>query len=264
MPKLRPLDAIEQRVVGALVEKELSTPDLYPLTLNALLAACSQSSNRDPVMSLAAEQVEQTLHALMGELLVWRERGARTLRWKHQLDVKLGLDEAGKAVLAELLLRGEQTPGELRGRCSRMHPFGGLGEVEGVLTELAARALVEELPRSPGQKERRWRHRLGEGLEGRGGAEEPPERHLRVAERPSEATSAARAASSAATEVRAPSAATSSFDPAPRREGPPATAAARSLAPEPAPAEVDELRSRVAVLERRVEELARRLERLDG
>jgi uncharacterized protein YceH (UPF0502 family) len=164
MADLRPLDPVERRILGALVEKELSTPDQYPLTVNALLAACNQSSNRDPVMKVEADEALRGLEALMGLLLVWRERGARTLRWKHLVDEKLRLDRPGKAVLAELLLRGPQTPGELRGRSGRMHEMRGLGEVEGVLTELAARGLVEELPRQPGQKERRWRELLGTGL----------------------------------------------------------------------------------------------------
>ena len=178
----RALDATERRVLGCLVEKELSTPDAYPLSGNSLLAACNQTTNRDPVMSLQAEEVEEALKRLMGDLLVWRERGARVLRWKHLVDEKLRLDVPGKAVVAELLLRGPQTPGELRGRTVRMHAFGGLGEVEGVLTELRARGLVEELPRAPGQKERRWRHLLGEervaSAGTRGVDAEPPERHL--------------------------------------------------------------------------------------
>jgi uncharacterized protein YceH (UPF0502 family) len=248
MAKLRALDDVEQRVIGCLVEKELTTPDLYPLTVNALVAACNQSSNRDPVMRLGPEDVEPRLHALMGELLVWRERGARTLRWKHQLERRLGVDPAGKAVLAELLLRGEQTPGELRARAGRMTPFSGLGEVEAVLTELAAHGLVEELPRSPGQKERRWRHRLADGLAGSAeeAAAEPRERHLEVP--PS----------------RAPSAATSSFDPPPR---PPAAERAVNPRPPASPAvpdELDSLRARLATLEARVEELSRRLEDLGG
>jgi uncharacterized protein YceH (UPF0502 family) len=176
MTDLRPLDPVERRIVGALVEKELSTPDQYPLTSNALLAACNQSSNRDPVLSLGAEEVHKGLERLMGVLLVWRERGARTLRWKHLVDEKLRLDRPGKALLAELLLRGPQTPGELRGRSGRMHPMHGLGEVEAVLTELAARGLVEEQPRQPGQKERRWRELLGGGVAApRAGADTGPE-----------------------------------------------------------------------------------------
>src|SRR6185436_6574160 len=164
MPALRSLDPIEQRVVGCLVEKELSTPDVYPLTLNALVAACNQTSNRDPVSRLSPGDVEAALLRLMADLLVWRDRGSRALRWKHSLDDKLALREpAPKAVLAELLLRGAQTPGELRARTPRMHQFVELTEVEETLRALAARSLVEELPRQPGQKERRWRQLLGSG-----------------------------------------------------------------------------------------------------
>ncbi|HVS01326.1 MAG TPA: DUF480 domain-containing protein [Thermoanaerobaculia bacterium] len=160
----RPLDEIELRVLGCLLEKELSTPDAYPLTHNALLAACNQKSNRDPVLELAAAAVEEALTSLMGEMLAWRVRGARVLRWRHNLGDKWHLGPAEKAVLAELLLRGPQTPGELRSRGERMHRFGALGEVEAVLAAQAAGGdpLVEELPRAAGQKERRWVHRLGD------------------------------------------------------------------------------------------------------
>ncbi len=164
MPALRPLDAIEQRVLGCLVEKELSTPDAYPLTLNALVAACNQTSNRDPVCRLDAGDVESALHRLMADLLVWRDRGARALRWKHSVDDKLAVGgPAEKALLAELLLRGPQTPGELRARSPRMHAFAGLPAVEAALVALQESGLVEELPRQPGQKERRWRQLLGSG-----------------------------------------------------------------------------------------------------
>src|SRR3954471_1283322 len=113
MTAIRPLDAVEQRVLGCLLEKELSTPDAYPLTLNALVAACNQTSNREPVARLAPEDVETTLRRLMEDLLVWRDRSGRALKWKHSLDEKLALGERpSKAVLAELLLRGAQTPGE--------------------------------------------------------------------------------------------------------------------------------------------------------
>ena len=248
--ELRPLDPVERRILGALVEKELSTPDQYPLTVNALVAACNQSSNREPVMTLGPEDVQRGLEALMGVLLVWRERGARALRWKHLVDEKLRLDRAGKAVLAELLLRGPQTPGELRGRSSRMHEMRGLGEVEGVLTELAARALVEELPRQPGHKERRWRELLGAGLAApRASAEagdtqaEPP-----AAEPARSLADRLRDAERAAEERRA--------------------RAARPVeAPRPSPAREDaspaELRERVEALERQVAELTRRLAELE-
>jgi hypothetical protein len=235
-------------VLGALVEKELSTPDQYPLTVNALIAACNQSSNRDPVMAIGADEVQHALEALMGLLLVWRERGARVLRWKHLVDDKLRLDRPARALLAELLLRGPQTPGELRGRSGRMHEMRGLGEVEAVLTELAASGLVEELPRQPGQKERRWRELLAKGLaaprpserEPTGAPAAPPTRtladRLRDAER--------------ATEERR-ARATPPL-PAPSR---PAAASSDGIGPD--------LRDRLDTLERQVTELARRLAELE-
>ena len=223
---LRPLDAVEQRVVGCLVEKELSTPDVYPLTLNALVAACNQSSNRDPVSHLSAEDVERTLHRLMGDLLVWRDRGSRALKWTHSLEEKIGLrGEAQKAVMAELLLRGAQTPGELRSRSSRMHEFGELAQVEETLRALAERGLVEELPRQPGQKERRWRQLLGSG-----GTFEVAARGERLEIAGGERSSAP--------------------PPPPVEASPPRAAAAPDLA------------ERVAALERRVAELARELDHL--
>jgi len=232
---LRPLDAVEQRVIGCLVEKELSTPDVYPLTLNALVAACNQTTNRDPVSQLSAEDVERTLHRLMGELLVWRDRGSRALKWKHSLDEKIRLQgEAQKAVMAELLLRGAQTPGELRSRTARMHEFAELSQVEETLRALAGRALVEELPRQPGQKERRWRQLLGSG-----GTFEVGPRGERL-----------EIESDAGVGAVAPVAAR-----------PPAPPPAPADPPGPAPPDLAE---RVAALERRVAELARELARLRG
>src|SRR4029078_10644609 len=133
-------------VLGCLIEKELSTPDVYPLTLNSLVAACNQSSNREPVSRLSPQDVDGTLLRLMGDLLVWRDRGARALKWKHSLDEKLGVGEpASKAVLAELLLSCAQKAGELRSRSTRMREFAELGGVEETLRSLAGRRLVEEL-----------------------------------------------------------------------------------------------------------------------
>lgn len=164
MRPARPLDPVELRVMGCLLEKEQTTPDHYPLTLNALLAACNQKSNREPGMELAPGEVRAALERLRAEVLVWPVEGARVERWEHNADRSWELDPPAKAVIAELLLRGAQTPGELRARGERMYAFGSLAEVESVLRRLAAgpEPLVVELPRAPGQKESRWMHLLGQ------------------------------------------------------------------------------------------------------
>ena len=145
-------------MLGCLLEKQQTTPEYYPLTVNALVAACNQRSNREPVMELAEGDVRGVLDRLRAEVLVWPVEGARSERWEHNLDRSWELEPAGKALLTVLLLRGPQTPGELRGRCERMHPFGELAAVEAALNRLTegAEPLVTELPREPGQKERRW------------------------------------------------------------------------------------------------------------
>jgi hypothetical protein len=147
-------------VLGCLLEKQQTTPEYYPLTVNALVAACNQRSNREPVMELVDSDVREALDRLRADVLVWPVEGARAERWEHNLDRSWELEPAGKALITVLLLRGPQTPGELRGRCERMHPFASLAEVEAALHRLAAGAepLVAELPREPGQKERRWTH----------------------------------------------------------------------------------------------------------
>lgn len=159
----RELDPVEIRVLGCLLEKERTTPDAYPLTVNALTAACNQKSNRDPVMSLIAPEVETVLSRLRAEVLVWPEEGARTLKWTHNLDSKWKLPADAMAVMTVLMLRGAQTPGELRARTERMHPFSSSAEVEGVLMGLTDgdEPLVVHLARQPGQKEARWTHLIG-------------------------------------------------------------------------------------------------------
>jgi uncharacterized protein YceH (UPF0502 family) len=159
----RPLDAAELRVLGALLEKEQTTPDLYPLTVNSLVAACNQRSNREPVMDLSASDVEATLERLHEDVLVWPVSGSRSQRWRHNLDRRWELEPTVKAVLTLLLLRGAQTPGELRGRTDRLHAFATTEEVELVLTLLGdgPEPLVVRLGRRPGQKESRWAHLVG-------------------------------------------------------------------------------------------------------
>lgn len=156
----RPLDDIEVRVLGALLEKEQTTPDYYPLTVNALIAACNQKSNREPVMEVSEEKARDALDRLRKDVLVWRSDGARAGRWSQSMSRRLELSSGAKALITVLLLRGPQTPGELRARTGRMRSFTDTGEVEETLRELAARVepLVVELPRRPGQKETRWQH----------------------------------------------------------------------------------------------------------
>ncbi len=148
------------RVLGALLEKEQATPEYYPLTVNALIAACNQKSNRDPVTQLTETEVVEAIDSLAKDTLVWRSDGARTERWRQSISRRLELDPEEKAVLTLLMLRGSQTTGELRSRSTRLHAFANLGEVEGALRRLTAegRELAVELARRPGQKENRWRH----------------------------------------------------------------------------------------------------------
>ena len=169
---------VQQRVIGSLIEKELTTPDQYPLSMNALLAACNQSTNRDPVVQLDERVVSNALENLKSEGLVRVifSRGNRVDKYKHVLPEKLGLDGPSLAVLTVLLLRGPQTAAELRTRTERLHRFDATADVEGVLARLAERdpALVTLLPRQPGRKEPRWAHLLGAAAAAAPVAEEPP------------------------------------------------------------------------------------------
>jgi uncharacterized protein YceH (UPF0502 family) len=158
------LDSAELRVVGALAEKALATPDYYPMTLNGLVAACNQKTGRDPVMALGDDEVARALDSLMRRGLAGTSEGAgsRTTKYRHLLDHHFGLDEAETAALAVLVLRGPQTVGEVRGRTGRMHEFATLDDAEAALRGLAERdePLVTELPVQPGRKEARWAHLL--------------------------------------------------------------------------------------------------------
>jgi uncharacterized protein YceH (UPF0502 family) len=155
------LTAEEARVLGSLVEKELTTPDQYPLTLKAVLAACNQASNRDPVVEYDEGTVMATLDSLKGQRLirfVLPSHGRTAVRYRHILNEALGLDASQSALLAVLLLRGPQTVGELRARTERMTNFDGLEEIDHQLRFLSATAepLTVSLGRRPGQKEERW------------------------------------------------------------------------------------------------------------
>ena len=160
------LEPDEQRLLGALLEKQVTVPASYPLTASALRAACNQTSNREPVVDLDQETVERTARALKGRGLlriVWSETGRRTLKYHQALDERLGLEPDERALLTVLLLRGPQAPGELRTRTERLHAFADRGEVEACLRRMAGRAepLVQELERRTGQQDRRWVHLLG-------------------------------------------------------------------------------------------------------
>jgi len=163
LPVLEPED---QRILGSLLEKQATVPGSYPLTANALRTACNQSNNRDPVVDLDQETVERTARALKERGLlriVWSDVGRRTLKYHQVLDEQLGLEPDERALLTVMLLRGPQTPGELRTRTERLHAFDDRGAVEACLRRMAERPqpLVRQLERRPGQQDRRWVHLLG-------------------------------------------------------------------------------------------------------
>jgi hypothetical protein len=159
------LNSVEVRVLGALIEKEITTPEYYPLTLNSLTTACNQKSNRDPVVSLEEKAVVRALESLRDKGLARQVSGVdmRVPKHYHLFDEKMGLTRPQVAALCVLMLRGPQTVGEIRGRGGRLYEFAGLEEVECVLVELAERtegALVVQLARQPGRKESRYAHVL--------------------------------------------------------------------------------------------------------
>ena len=162
------LTPVQARIVGCLVEKEMATPDNYPLTMNGLLAACNQTSNRSPVTRLEEPTVGNALENLRGLNLVRivYSRSNRADKYRHVLDEALGLEPEHMALLSVLLLRGPQTASELRTRTERLHPFGDVSEVDETLRHLGGRnePLVARLERQPGQKENRWAHLLGGDL----------------------------------------------------------------------------------------------------
>ncbi len=159
------LSPAQQRVVGALAEKELATPDNYPLSMNALIAACNQATNRDPVVAFTQDTIDNALANLRtaGVVRVVYSKGMRVDKYRHVLHEVVELDRSELALVTVLLLRGPQTVAELRTRTERLFPFEGQSAVEAALAALAAREspLVQLLARSPGQKEPRWAHLLG-------------------------------------------------------------------------------------------------------
>jgi uncharacterized protein len=153
------LNAIELRVLGSLIEKELTTPEYYPLSLNALVNACNQKSNRDPVLTLDEGEVTRALDSLrFKQFALLSGAGGRVAKYRHALVEKFRFSPPELALLCELLVRGPQTVGELRTRAERMYQFSDLAEVEAVLDELMERSLVAKLPRQPGRKEPRYCH----------------------------------------------------------------------------------------------------------
>jgi len=163
------LNEVETRVLGALVEKELTTPEYYPLSLNALVNACNQKSNRDPVMSLDEDSVREAMRALEKKALAGPADNmvSRVTKYEHRLQEVFNFTRHETAILAELLLRGPQTPGELRTRADRMHKFDDLGIAQSTLQRLMKREqpLVKVLPRQPGTKEARYAHLLSGDVE---------------------------------------------------------------------------------------------------
>jgi len=163
---MRPLSLLETRVLGVLVEKSLTVPDSYPLSLNALVLGCNQKTARDPVLAASDAEVQGAVDALKGLSLAFESSGSRVSRYEHNLGRVLGLPSQSVSLLATLMLRGPQTASELRTASERLHRFADVSAVEGFLDELAARGeekggpLAVKLPRAPGAREQRWAHLL--------------------------------------------------------------------------------------------------------
>lgn len=193
------LTPAEARVLGALVEKEITTPEYYPLSLNALINACNQKSNREPVMELDEDAVRQALHSLEDDRLAGPARGTegRVSKYEHHLQEVFNFHRSEIALLCVLLLRGPQTPGELRGRTERLHRFEELSDVQSGLQRLMQRepALVKVLPRQPGTKEVRYVHLLSGDVE----SFEPPQYATTTATNSADAERLARLEEQAAT-----------------------------------------------------------------
>jgi uncharacterized protein len=163
---LRPLTAVEARVLGTLMEKARTVPDSYPLTLNSLVAGCNQKSSREPLMNVTDAQAQEALDSLKLLSLVFESSGSRVTRWEHNFQRAVGVPEQSAVLLSLLMLRGPQTAGELRINTERWYRFADISSVEAFLEELQDRAedkggaLVVKLPRAPGMREQRWAHLL--------------------------------------------------------------------------------------------------------
>jgi uncharacterized protein YceH (UPF0502 family) len=185
-------DAIEIRVAGCLIEKQRTTPDAYPLSLNALRLACNQSTNRDPVVDYDEATVAEALRrlALRGWTRLASGAGSRARKYRHLLPEALGVDEAELSLLGVLMLRGTQTPGELKQRSERLHPFDDLAAVQEALAGLVERGYVARHERRPGQKEDRYEQLLG-GFGGESHSDSPTAAEGDNAGTPSAASDAA-------------------------------------------------------------------------
>jgi uncharacterized protein YceH (UPF0502 family) len=173
-------DPVEIRVLGCLIEKQRTTPDAYPLSLNSLRLACNQATNRDPVVDYDEQTIRHALDGLSrrGWTRLASGPGSRAAKFRHLFDDAVGLDDTEISTLAVLMLRGPQTPGELKARTERLYRFSSLEEVDEVLARLDRRGLVASLPRRPGQKEERYAQLLG----GEPGEEPSPTHVSTVAE----------------------------------------------------------------------------------
>ena len=187
---LTELNEIETRIVGCLVEKQLTTPEYYPLTLNALVAACNQKSNREPVTNYGEQEIERALEILRDKNLVYVFYGSssRVPKYKHMLPSVYELDERETALVSVLMLRGAQTIGELNQRTGRLYEFSGLNEISETLDSLAKREepIVLKLERQPGQKEGRYAHLLSGAIDLESYARESANAQLPRADRISE------------------------------------------------------------------------------
>ena len=226
------LDRTERRIIGVLIEKQMTTPEYYPMTLNALRDGCNQKNNRDPVMNLQDFEVDGALRNLFMEQWAANvtQPGGRALKWKHRAEEKLALEKRELAVMCELLLRGAQQPGELRAHASRLAAFPALEDLEAVLTQLASKGLVVNLGRRAGERAPRYDHTLYRADEG--SPAEAPGGH----------------------EAAAPPASIKTAAREPSVQAPVAPAASRMDA---------DLVVRVQALERQIREMNERIERLE-
>jgi hypothetical protein len=232
------LSAAEARVLGCLLEKQRTTPEQYPLSLNSLRLACNQSTNRDPVVDYDEATIRDALHRLERRRLVRFASGSRAAKYRHLLEEVLPLPEGERAVLTVLLLRGAQTPGELKQRTERMHPFAELAGVHETLDSLIGRRLVRKLDRRPGQKEERY-EQLMQGEEEDAASDTTP-----AAPDQGERSG-----------VNGDRALAASTPPAAGSPTPDATTGGAAKNPTPEGADLQELRERVERLEREVAEL---------